>query len=149
MARAQRNAMARQLAELEQWRERMFDVQWSGGKAAAVASGMKALANARTEVAEAKLVRAEEFVKFSVAKYRLANAERAMLHDLAVYDLKALREAAADAKKAMGKAGDETERRHAELDTATEKFWAAYAAHTAAGGQTISFWASGGPVETE
>jgi len=149
VARAQYDAMVVQVREVETWRDRMLDVKWSGGRAADVAKGMRALATSRLQVAEAELAYTVEFMRFAEAKHDLANAERAMLHDLAVYDLKPLRDDATAAKRAMGKAGDDTDRLRGELDKATERFWAAYAAHAAAGGQTVSFWASGGPGEAE
>ena len=149
VARAQRDTMTAQLREVEQWRDRMLEVKWSGGRSAEVSKGIAGLAAARIAVAEAELSYTAQFVRFAEAKHRLANAERAMLHDLAVYDLKPLRDAAADAKQAMGKASDETDRQKTEVDKATEAFWVAYAAHASAGGQTLSFWASGGPDNTE
>lgn len=145
VAHAQRDAARRQVEEVQRWRERMNTVRWAGGKSADVARATGAMSAARLQVAQAKLAYANAFVAFSEAKHRLANAERAMLHDLARYELKPLRDAAAEAKREMAADGNTVDKQLTALDKATEAFWKAYAGHAGAGGKTGSFWASGGP----
>ena len=77
-----------------------------------------------------------------MAKKDLANAERAMLHDLHQYDLKPLREDADRIRGEMNKLISRVDKRRGKLVKTTDLWWRSYAMYVKAGGRTTSFWTS-------
>jgi hypothetical protein len=139
-ARAERAAEQAKLAELRRWRQQVLS---NAGWGPAVASALEGLAQARVALAELHVEWAESRVAFAVAKYRAANAERAVLHDLAQYELEPLRRAVDQAKQAMSEQRAKATKQQAQLETVTQKFWDAYAQHVKSGGSTDAFWTGG------
>ncbi|MEM1413598.1 MAG: hypothetical protein AAGH15_01795 [Myxococcota bacterium] len=135
-ARARRDGAAAELAQLKVWGERTEDEVSEPGLEDAV----EVLVEARLELAEAELELAERDVAFAEAKMRLAHAERAVHHDLAVYDLEPLRARVEGLREDVSEARGEVVGLRSGLRDATSDFWATYRNHAEDGGDTRQFW---------
>jgi hypothetical protein len=138
VARAHRDNKAAELAETENWRATYpAKLKWPGGGAG---SKMNAMADARVAVAKLELEKADAELRLAEAKRQLMNAETAMRHDLAVYDLMPIREqrdlARADVKDATGRMVKQRQ----VLEKASAAFWQAYSAYLKSGGKNDVMW---------
>ena len=140
IARTRRDLLVGRLREVEAWRDKFLDVKWGGSAAAQVRAAGASLADARVALAAARLEHADVAVDLAASKYDLANAERAMLHDLQRYDLGPLREQADRIRERLAAAGTVLAQRRKGLERSTQRFWQAYGHYVQAGGETHSFW---------
>ncbi len=140
-ARARRDWNKLNLKQMEEWRDRMEKtVRWKTVGGVDLSAAGRAFMAARIELARRQLVHAEAALKFAKAKYVLINAERAVLHDLARYNLDPLQRKAQAAADAVKKTREAVWGQREAVQNATSKFWKSYGAYLAAGGNTISFW---------
>jgi hypothetical protein len=141
VARARRDAAAEDLEEVIAWEERVLDRADLGSAGGAnMGDRLEGLMEARVELARLELEEREAAVDLAEAKYRLANAERAMLHDLAQYDLDPLRQATEDTRGVVREAREASRAQRQRVEAVTTEFWTSYSAYVAAGGDTRSFW---------
>ena len=91
-------------------------------------------------MAEDELEESEAFLHLAEARYELANAERAILHDLAQYDLAPLRGRVDEARERVRAAREAVRTRRQALEETTDRWWSAYAQHVSSGGNTRTFW---------
>jgi FAD/FMN-containing dehydrogenase len=141
VARSRRDAAALELSEVEAWRDRLLgDVEWSQAGGVDMDEQLETLMGARVELARLELAHIDALVELAEAKYDLANAERAVLHDLATYDLDPLRARVAEVRELVEKARDATRGQRQRVEEKTTEFWRAYARYVEAGGDTRSYW---------
>ncbi|MGF1465116.1 MAG: hypothetical protein ACFCGT_03195 [Sandaracinaceae bacterium] len=97
---------------------------------------------ARLDHANRKVELAEAVRELALSRQDVANAEVAVAHDLATYELEPLRERAEAAATRVGdlRAGIR-QSRVAEEEAATN-FWEAYGVYASGGGDTGAFWTS-------
>jgi hypothetical protein len=139
-AKARRDWARVNLEDMKEWRDRMHSqTRWSkgGGALRKAAGGFMA---SRVKLAKLQLSHAEAALSFAKAKYKLINAERSVLHDLARYDLKPLQRRAQKYAAKMRKTRDAVWEQRQAVQRATSKFWKAYGSYSSGGGNTISFW---------
>lgn len=140
VARARLQLMREHLESERTVRRRMGGIEWTGGAAGQMEEAAGQLGAARVALAEAAVKQAELAVSLAQAKYDLANAERAMLHDLASYDLQPLRDAAEAVRVQLRAESDAVVAQQKTTDRATQRFWSAYAAYVRGGGKTEVYW---------
>ncbi len=136
-ARARLETARRNLGEVQAWRDRIDNEVSLRGNAQ---STLDAVMEARVEVASAEVDEAEAGLELSEAKYELANAERAMLHDLAQYDLEPIRERAVSAERQLLETRRDLRRKREALDRATTTWWTSFGSYVASGGSTATYW---------
>jgi hypothetical protein len=140
-ARARRDWNRLNLKQMEAWRDRMDEqVRWKKVGGVDLSAAGRAFMAARIELARRQLDHAEAALRFAKAKYKLINAERAVLHDLARYNLDPLQRRAQAEADAVKKTREAEWGQREAVQAATSNFWKSYGAYVAAGGNTISFW---------
>lgn len=140
-ARARRDWARVNLQSMMEWRDRFqHQARWGKRGGAGLRKAAAEFMAERVELAERQLAHAEAALAFAGAKYRLINAERAVLHDLARYDLKPLQRRAEKEGEKVRKTRDAVWEQRQAVSAATSKWWKSYGAYVASGGNTISFW---------
>lgn len=138
-ARARVEAARAGLDEMEDWADVMAEVRLDGETEAA----LDELSEARVELARRDVEYAERVLALAERKYDLANAERAVLHDLATYELEPIRDAADDAREEAGAARARYNEQRDLLQEVTSAWWQAYDAYLRGGGDTTAYWVAG------
>jgi len=141
VARARRDAAREDLREVEEWRSRLLDeVEWGSAGGVNMDDMLETLMDARVELARRALIHVEAVVELAEAKYDLANAERAVLHDLASYDLEPIRQRVDDLRRDVATARDRSLSQRQRVEAQTTRFWTAFSRYAEAGGDTRSYW---------
>ncbi len=89
---------------------------------------------------EARLDRAEAVLALAEAKYELATAEQAILHDLARYDVEEIKRKVEQGRQQLLDARKRLRQTREALDRTTTTFWQVYSQYVKQGGQTLRFW---------
>jgi len=144
-ARARLSSARAELALVEAWADTARSVEW---EQEAPKRALEQLAEARVELARRDVTYAESVLELSLRKYELANAERAVLHDLATYELEPLRLRTDAARDAAGKAREEYNKQRDTVQEATDAWWTAYASYVQGGGDTMAWWTAGAEAFT-
>ncbi|MEZ4268953.1 MAG: hypothetical protein R3F39_21560 [Myxococcota bacterium] len=110
----------------------------SGGGDAA--ERLRQVADARVALANAELRLAEAELAMSETRRAQINAETAVQHDLAVYDLAPLKGATEAALAQIRRQRSELDRQRAELEQLTSAWWESYARFTAQSGRRDLLW---------
>ncbi len=110
----------------------------SGGGDAA--ERLRQVADARATLARDELKLAEAELAMAEARRAQINAEAAVQHDLAVYDLAPLKRATDEALSDIRRQRSALDRERAELEQQTNAFWEAYARFTAQSGHRDLLW---------
>lgn len=140
-ARARRDWARVNLRSMLEWRDRFQEqARWGKKGGADLRSAASEFMSERVELAERQLAHAEAALAFARSKYRLINAERAVLHDLARYDLPPMQRRAEKDSEKVRKTRDAVWEQRQSVQRATTKWWRSYGAYIASGGNTISFW---------
>ncbi len=106
----------------------------------AAAAALEGLLQGRYQVARVQLELALALTELAHHKFRLATAERAMMHDLGRYELKPLQEALVMARKRV-ESGQESLRAVRKLRAeAADRWWKAYVVLTGDSTATRAFW---------
>jgi len=141
VARSRRDAAVLELNEVEAWRDRLLDdVEWSSAGGVDMGEALETLMASRVLLARRGLLHVEAVVELAEAKYDLANAEQAVLHDLATYDLDPLRARVAELREEVKNARDAALSQRQQVEERTTAFWEAYSRYVQAGGETRSYW---------
>lgn len=140
VAVALRDRMEERLEDVEKWRDTLYRrVQWTGGGGQAKPV-LDQLVAARIQFAKMHLAKAVLELELAEAKQEKINAETAMRHDLAVYDLKPIRQKVDGIRaevKAMAVAL--VDQRQA-LEKLTSQWWQAYAGYVKSSGDQTVMW---------
>jgi len=144
-AQARVDSAREALREVESWADTARSVEWESD---APKRALDKLAEARVELARRDVAYAESVHELAIRKYELANAERAVLHDLATYELEPIRAATDQARDDAGKRREEYNKQRDTVQEATDAWWQAYASYVEGGGQTISWWTAGAEAFT-
>jgi hypothetical protein len=140
VARARRDAAKVQLNRVQRQQERaLLEIDF-GSKGAKVVDAMALRFERLTAYLNAQLERAEATLALAEAKYELATAEQAMLHDLARYDLVEVKQNVELARRRLQGSREEVRKGRDALDRATSAFWQAYSRYVKDGGETLPFW---------
>jgi hypothetical protein len=140
-ARARRDWNRVNLKLMRAWRDRMDKtVRWKKLGGVDLSAAGRSFMGARIKLAQLQLEHAEAALKFAKANYKLINAERAVLHDLARYDLNPLQRKTQAAAAHVKKTREAVWGQREAVQKATSSFWKNYGAYLNAGGNTISFW---------
>ncbi len=140
-ARARRDWAQVNLRSMLEWRDRFqHQTRWGKKGGARLRKAASEFMAERVELAERQLAHAEAALAFAKSKYRMINAERAVLHDLARYDLKPMQRRAQKDGEKVRKTRDAVWEQRQAVQRATSNWWKSYGAYVASGGNTISFW---------
>lgn len=140
VARARLEAAKDRLARVEQRRDQREEQMRFGGRGEALERALDRLSEAQVELASLRVDHAAAVLDLARAKYRLANAERAILHDLARYDLEPLREELEEVRRRLREARQAVRIQSEAAEKATTEWWKAYAGFVAKKGDTRPFW---------
>ena len=140
VARARLGAAEDQLEQIERRREQRQEQMRFGGKGGALERALHRLGKARVALASLRVEHAAVVLDLARAKYRLANAERAILHDLARYNLEPLRQQLQRVRRELRNAREAVRVGSEAVEKATTEWWKAYAAYIAGKGDTRAFW---------
>ncbi len=139
IARLSRDAAARDYDRAKATRRDLVEKRsWPKDMSGAVVK-LTALEDRRVELARAELDLAESKLGLTNAKYTLLTAQTAMRHDLAVYDLKPLREQVDGARSKVESNTSAVVQMRADVDSLTEEWWGSYSAFAKGGGKTATF----------
>jgi hypothetical protein len=140
VARAGRDGARAGLDAAQRERSRLEEtVDWGSG-GADLERAMNDLSGAKVTLAALRLELAEAMLLLADAKYQLANAERAILHDLARYELEPIRAGVDDARTRVREAQERVRAQLDAVDAAATRFWTAYSAFLAKGGKAHPYW---------
>ena len=140
-ARTRRDAANRRLDEAYVRRERLTDeVRFTAVSGTDPSGPLRTMLDSRVAFAQLNLEYSTARVELAVHKQRLANAEQALIHGIARYDLTRI-EASMDSSRARVQ-DLRTELRGQErvTDEQNREFWRAYEEYVRAGGETVPFW---------
>ena len=136
VAEAWRDEALARLTSVTAWRSAVSSLEWPGGPVAALG----ALADSRAELARLEFERARKELELAIQKRRLVNAETAMRHDLAVYDLAPLRRETERIRKEALALDEAIEEQRRKLEEATTAWWKAFRDYVAGGGSSEVLW---------
>lgn len=137
-----RLVVARQ--ELARQQRRDEEPPQGGALTGALEGSHEAMREARVAHAEQEVTVAEVMLELAQAKFDLATAQRAMQHDLAVYELQPLRDRVAAARTSLKEERGKARTTRQKRDGATDAWWKAYGAAAGKAQGTRDYWAGGG-----
>jgi DNA repair exonuclease SbcCD ATPase subunit len=140
VARARRDAAKEQLERAQARQERVLDEIDFGSKGAKVVDTLTLRFERLNAYLEARLDRAEAVLALTEAKYDLATAEQAILHDLARYDVEEIKQKVEQARQQLLDARKRLRQTREALDRTTTTFWQVYSQYVKQGGETLRFW---------
>ena len=140
VARARRDAALEKLRQMVLRQEYIDDEIDFGERGEDLNKTIRELAEARVVLAELGRKLAEAVLILAEAKYQLANAERAVLHDLAIYELEPIRNEVQKARDQLGKARKEQQDQREVVENLVTRWWQVYSAYVASNGDTRPFW---------
>ena len=151
-ARTRRDAAQRQLNEAQSDRARLTNqVRFEATGGNDPSGTLRLMLEARVALATLALAHAETRVEFAVQSERLANAEQALTHGRARYDLEPIEQAHERAQEQVQAAREELRTAEADAHRRIQEWWTAYDLYVRAGGRTLPFWTSlsdSAPVES-
>lgn len=140
VARARRDAMREKLERIQIKQEYLEDeVDW-GSNNSRLNQIMEELMDNQVGLAQSRLAYAEVELRLAESKYLLANAERAILHDLARYELEPLKRQLEDIRKELNRSRSEMRQQRNILEKKTTQFWQEYSRNVNNGHDTRPFW---------
>lgn len=141
VARAWRETTQADLESVQQWNHRLVATAWPpGAESAAAARELSALAEARLRLARLEAELAEADLTLAEAKLVQVQAETAMRHDLAVYDLEPIHDDTKAARARVASIRQALEAQQRAMEAASASWWKAYAAYLAKGGKAEALW---------
>ncbi len=144
VARADHDAAETDLREIEEWADRALgDIEWED-KSPGTRKAFERFVEARVELAQRELARADAALELNERKLKLAHAEGAMRADRGRYDLEPLRASVIQARGELRAAVDAVIKQRTLTEQASTEWWTAYAGYVRAGGDTTSYWTFGG-----
>ncbi len=142
ISRARRDDAVTVLRATEGWRAELTNTSmWPKGSEGLLKK-LETFADARVKMASLLLERAELQLELAKSKYTLSTAETAMRNDIAVYDLKPLRDDAEAIRRQIEQANVNVEDQRTSMDKLTLSWWEAYGAFTQGGKDTPVFYIS-------
>ena len=87
-----------------------------------------------------EFARAKKELELAIQKRKLVNAETAMRHDLAVYDLDPLRRETERIRKEALALDDAIEEQRRKVEEVTTAWWKAFREYVAGGGSSSVLW---------
>jgi hypothetical protein len=142
IARARRDDAVIELRATEGWRTELTNTSmWPKGSEGLLKK-LEIFADARVKMANLLLARAELQLELAKSKYTLSTAETAMRNDIAVYDLKPLRDDTEGIRREIERANVNVEDQRTSMDKLTLAWWEAYGAFTQGGKDTPVFYIS-------
>jgi len=145
VARARRDAAKERLERARAREERVLEEIDFGSKGAKVVDVMALRFERLNAYLGARLERAEAVLALAEAKYELATAEQAILHDLAQYDVEEIKQEVDQARQRLLEARAQLRKTREALDRTTATFWQVYSQYAKQGGDTMRFWIGKGP----
>lgn len=123
------------------WRRNLFARDWPSAASSALEK-LRSLADARVQLGELQVRRAEENVELAEAKYRLITAKTAIRHDLAVYELEPLRETVDRERSDVENLDGEILSKRQEIARLSNSWWQVYAQLAREDAETRAFFVS-------
>jgi hypothetical protein len=148
VARARRDAVQTQRNRSLRQQKKTLDQVDFGSRGTRVIDALEERYERLDAYMAVQLERAEGELALAQAKYELATAEQAILHDLARYDLEELKQKVEAARRRVGSSQDLLRKTRDALDRATSAFWQAYSQYLKEGGETLPFWIGKGSQVT-
>lgn len=140
VARARRDAAKEQLERAQARQERVLDEIDFGSTGAKVVDTLSMRFERLNAYLDARLERAEAVLALAEAKYELATAEQAVLHDLAQYDIEVIKQKVDQARQHLRDARKRLRQTREVFDRSTKTFWQVYSQYVKQGGKTLRFW---------
>jgi hypothetical protein len=140
VARARRDAAKEQLNRVRTHQERALDEIDFGARGTKVIDTMAARFERLNAYLGVQLERTEAELALAEAKYDLATAEQAMLHDLASYDLEEIKNRVEQVRRRVHGTKEQLRKTRDALDRTTAAFWQVYSQYLKEGGETLPFW---------
>lgn len=146
VARARRNAAKEQRERARNQQERALDEIDFGSRGAKVIDTMSARFDRLEDYLGVQLDRAQAELELAEAKYDLATAEQAILHDIASYDVEEIRGRVEQARRRVQGTREQLRKTRDALDRTTAAFWQVYSQYLKEGGETLPFWIGKGSL---
>ena len=141
VARAHRDDVSTQLAQIERWREDIApDGGWPEGTSSLVSS-LHQLVDARIHLVELRRARADVEIELAKAELELSTARVAVRNDMAVYDLESIMQTVDEIREESGQIDRQIMVHMENLDEVTQDWWDEYARFADQGGDVTPFYA--------